>query len=76
MAARRTVDQAPVSAQPSAVQLYEEVMRALRDSGPEDALAPQERRAHKLMMRQVIQRKHAARSARASQPMSGRRDGT
>jgi hypothetical protein len=76
MAARRTVEQAPVSEQPSAVQLYEEVMRALQDSGLEDALAPQERRAHKLMMRQVIQGKHAARSARASQPMSGRRDGT
>ena len=55
-------------AQPSALQIYEDVMRDAQDA-PEVARAP-EQRAHKLQARDAIARKHAERSARATKALA------
>lgn len=61
-------------AQPSALQIYEEVMREA-DEAPERAHAP-EQRPHKLQARDAIVRKHAERSARATKALASPRSST
>jgi predicted transcriptional regulator len=60
-------------AQPSALQIYEEVMQEVEDA-PAVARAP-EQRSHKLQVREAIARKHAERSARASKALAAPRGG-
>lgn len=58
-------------AQPSALEIYEEVMQAAPDA-PKAARAP-EQRPHKLQVRDAIARKHAERSARATKALGSPR---
>ena len=58
-------------AQPSSLQIYEEVMQEAEDA-PETTRAS-EQRSHKLQVRDAIARKHAERSARASKALAASR---
>lgn len=58
------------NAQPSAFEIYEEVMREAESDPPNAPPRAPERRANKLKVRDAIARKHAERSARASEALA------
>ncbi|WP_326541835.1 hypothetical protein [Pseudorhodoferax sp.] len=63
-------------AQPSAQEIYEQVMREAQDAPTDRPPRAAEQRPHKLALRESIARKHAERSARARQALPNPRSST
>lgn len=63
-------------AQPSAFEIYEQVMREAGGAPTDEPPRAAERRAHKQQVRDAIARKHAQRAARAGEALAAPRRST